>query len=80
LWADLKKMEMVEPFRQLLSKTFGYSDRKPASLYDFLLRLFVTDFCTQLKAEQPTSFSHFNIENPSYATNISVFFPNGAIM
>ncbi len=73
LWADLEKLEMVEPFRHLLSKIFGYPDQESFSLYDFLLRLFVTDFCTQLKAEPPTALSHFNIENPSYAANISVF-------
>jgi hypothetical protein len=69
----MEKLEMVEPFRQLLLKTFGYHDRKPFSLYDFLLRLFVIDFCTQLKAEPPTALAHFNIPNPSYAANISVF-------
>ena len=73
LWADLEKLEMVEPFRHLLSKTFGYPDQESFSLYDFLLQFFVTDFCTQLKAEPPTALAHFNIENQSYAANISVF-------
>ena len=73
LWADIEKMEMAVPFRQLISKTFGYLEQESSSLYDLLLRLFVTDFCTRLRSKSPTALTHFNIDNPAYAANISVF-------
>jgi uncharacterized protein (TIGR02687 family) len=73
VWADIEKMEMAVPFRQLISKTFGYLEQESSSLYDLLLRLFVTDFCTRLRSKSPTALTHFNIDNPAYAANISVF-------
>jgi len=56
-----------------MAQTFGYVKTDFPNLTDLLLRVFVTDFSNNLKAEQPTSLSHFVIQSSTQVMNSSVF-------
>ena len=73
IWTEIEKFELTSFFRKLLSRTFGYVNEDSTGLTDFLIRIFVTDFSNNIKADLPASLSHFIIQNPSLSMNASVF-------
>ncbi len=72
-WMEIEKLDLMPFFWKILSQTFGYVNTDTPSLVDFLLRVFVTDFANAIKADPPSSISHFIIPNPTQAMNSSVF-------
>jgi hypothetical protein len=72
-WMEIEKLDLMPFFWKILSQTFGYVNTDTPSLIDFLLRVFVTDFANAIKADPPSSISHFIIPNPIQAMNSSVF-------
>ncbi|MGB9498711.1 MAG: BREX-1 system phosphatase PglZ type A [Dissulfuribacterales bacterium] len=73
IWTEIEKFELTSFFRKLLSRTFGYVNEDSTGLTDFLIRIFVTDFSNNIKADLPASLSHFIIQNSSLSMNASVF-------
>jgi uncharacterized protein (TIGR02687 family) len=72
-WMEIEKLDLMPFFWKILNQTFGYVNTDTPSLTDFLLRVFVTDFANAIKADPPSSISHFIIPNPTQAMNSSVF-------
>ena len=72
-WADIEKLDLASSFWKFVTQTFGYVSEKEPNLNDFLLRIFVTDFSNQLRAETPPSLTHFVIQSPSHSMNATVF-------
>jgi uncharacterized protein (TIGR02687 family) len=72
-WMEIEKLDLMPFFWKILSQTFGYVNTDTPSLIDFLLRVFVTDFANAIKADPPSSISHFIIPNSTQAMNSSVF-------
>lgn len=72
-WMEIEKLELMPFFWKILNQTFGYVKPDSPGFTDFLLRVFVTDFANAIKADPPSSISHFIIPNPTQAMNSSVF-------
>ncbi|PIP38564.1 MAG: BREX-1 system phosphatase PglZ type A [Desulfobacterales bacterium CG23_combo_of_CG06-09_8_20_14_all_51_8] len=72
-WLDIEKLDLSGFFWKLMARTFGYAHPEAATLNDFLLRVFVTDFAGTLKADPPSSVSHFRMGDAKTAMNASVF-------
>lgn len=73
LWTEIDKLELKPSFWRLPAQIFGCINEDSPNLSDLLLRIFVTDFSNNLKAELPASISHFVIQSSSQAMNSSVF-------
>lgn len=73
IWTEIEKLELAPFFWKLLTQTFGYVNENSANLTDFLIRIFVTDFSNNIKADLPASLSHFVIQSTSFSMNASVF-------
>lgn len=72
-WSEIEKLELTSFFKKLLARTFGYVNEDSPGLIDFLIRIFVTDFSNNIKAELPASLSHFGIQSNFLSMNASVF-------
>jgi len=73
LWTEIEKLELKPSFWRLPAQIFGYINEDSPNLSDLLLRIFVTDFSNNLKADLPAAISHFVIQSSSQAMNSSVF-------
>ncbi len=73
IWMEIEKLELMPFFWKMLAQTFGYVNEDSTNLTDFLIRIFVTDFSNNIKADLPASLSHFVIHSPSVSMNASVF-------
>ncbi len=51
-WEMMEKMELDEPFWEMIESSFGYREDSP-SLKNFLIRLMLTDFAHHLRGEVP---------------------------
>ena len=71
-WGAIVKYGLEPYFWELMSRTFGYTTVKP-SLRDMLIRLLVSDLAKHLTSNLPTSLNHLQLQQPSLATNVSVF-------
>ncbi len=73
VWTEIEKLELTSFFKKLLFQTFGYVNEESSGLIDFLIRIFVTDFSNNIKADFPASLAHFVIQSTSLSMNASVF-------
>jgi uncharacterized protein (TIGR02687 family) len=67
IWQDLLKYELDGFFWNKVFEQFAYTEAMP-SLHNLLIRLFVTDFAYQLKAELPQALKHLLLQ-----TSVAVF-------
>lgn len=72
VWEEIKKLELDQPFWEFMARTFGYVNDSP-NLSDLLIRLLVTDFGKNIKADLPVGIDHFLIRNDQQGLNASVF-------
>ncbi|MBF0245112.1 MAG: BREX-1 system phosphatase PglZ type A, partial [Planctomycetes bacterium] len=72
MWEDLDKLDLTEPFWELVGQNFGYSADEPR-IADLLIRLLVTDLTNHLQAEPPSGLAHFIIPQGPPRQNASVF-------
>jgi uncharacterized protein (TIGR02687 family) len=54
VWTQIEKFDLDVPFWKMVKANFGYEEDNP-TLKNFLLRLMLTDFAHQLKADLPRS-------------------------
>jgi uncharacterized protein (TIGR02687 family) len=59
-WEQIEKFDLAGSFWQMIKNGFGYSDEEPG-LKKFLIRLTVTDYAHNLKAEMPTALHHLTL-------------------
>jgi uncharacterized protein (TIGR02687 family) len=71
-WSDIEKLGLAPSFWKFVSQTFGYIKTAP-TLYDFLIRVFITDFSNQIPGDLPPSLVHFLMPNTSLTMNSTVF-------
>ncbi len=71
-WEEINKFGLVESFWKLIQQNFGYIADEP-QISDFLIRILVTDFTNNLKADPPNGLTHFILPQGSQRQNVSVF-------
>lgn len=71
-FSEIEKYNLTTSFWEMVARTFGYSENQP-KLIDLLIKLLVTDFALNLKAELPKALKHFQLSNKSLALNSTVF-------
>ncbi len=59
-WEQVVKYDLDEPFWEMAQSMFGYREEYP-TLFNFLLRLMVTDFAHHLKGELPSSLGNLRL-------------------
>jgi uncharacterized protein (TIGR02687 family) len=59
-WEQIEKFDLAGSFWQMIKNAFGYSDEEPG-LKKLLIRLMVTDYAHNLKAELPTALHHLTL-------------------
>lgn len=72
LWADVTRFGLDASFWHIMADAFGYQTATP-TLYDLLLRLFVTDFANNLRAPLPAALQPLCLSAGNRAWNASVF-------
>ncbi len=69
---EVEKYDLTASFWEMAARSFGYSENQP-KLVDLLIKILVTDFALNLKAELPKALKHFQLTNKSLALNATVF-------
>src|SRR5207245_4868416 len=68
-WAQIKKLDLAQPFWQCIHNTFGYHEEAP-SLRNLLIRLLVTDYAIHLHGDVPQSLAHLLLPQTGHANAV----------
>jgi uncharacterized protein (TIGR02687 family) len=68
-WEQVEKFDLDEPFWTMAKTFFGYEEATP-TLRSFLIRLLVTDFAQNLKADMPTALEHLVLPKGGRANTV----------